>query len=58
MVSYEELQKSVTKKSLNEKLLKYGTPFVQKNEIRFAEGWEEGEEALKTTQRLVFFNIK
>ena len=53
MIEYEELQKSLKKKMLNDKLLRYGTPFIQRNEMRFAEGWEEGEEIMRVKQHLV-----
>lgn len=53
LIQYEEMQKSLKKKSLNEKLLKYGTPFTCKNEMRFAEGWEEGESITKARHHVV-----
>ena len=53
LIQYEEVQKSLKKKSLNEKLLRYGTPFTYKNEMRFAEGWEEGEDITRAKHRVV-----
>lgn len=53
MIEYEEIKKTNTKKLINEKLLKYGTPFTCRNEMKFAEGCEEGEAIVKVKQRLV-----
>lgn len=53
MIRYEEVKKTIIKESLNEKLLKYGMPFTYRNEMRFAEGWEEGEDIIKAKQHLV-----
>lgn len=55
LIEYEEIKKDAKKRSLNEKLFKYGTPFIQKNEMRFAEGWEEGDDKLKIEQKIVFY---
>jgi hypothetical protein len=53
LIRYEEVKKTILKKSLNEKLLKYGKPCTYRNEMRFAEGWEEGEGIIKAKRRLV-----
>lgn len=53
LIEHEELQKQLKKKALNEKLLKFGTPFLQKSAIRFTEGWEDGEEFIKLQKRQV-----
>lgn len=47
------MQKSLKKKGLNEKLMQYGTPFTYKSEMRFTEGWEEGESITKARHRIV-----
>jgi len=57
LIQYEETQRSLKKKLLNEKLLKYGTPFTSKSEMRFAEGWEEGESITKTRHHVVILLI-
>lgn len=56
LIDYEELQKDIRRKILNEKLFKYGTPFVQKNDMRFSEGWEEGDDKLKMDYKIVKIN--
>ena len=53
LIEFEEVKKSCLKESLNEKLLKYGMPFTYRNEMRFADDWEEGEDIFRAKKHVV-----